>query len=215
MSSIPLQLSKEVETKIINELTNTRSSSYQVAFRYKLRPQTINRIGIQYIGKNNFEKREQLINSELDSQIRSLSAQGYTGAEIAKELGLYSSTCYKIIAGKISLVENTPSHDDSVEIVSLDDEHTESQLKQVPMNSAKTLPAVDESKIIRPELPAEDSKSQISDHSSSKAPVLNERKVLNQLSNTVRLYFNGIRINYNTELSIEQSVAELLKNMQR
>lgn len=81
MSSIPLQLSKEVETKIINELTNTRSSSYQVAFRYKLRPQTINRIGIQYIGKNNFEKREQLINSELDSQIRSLSAQGYTGAK--------------------------------------------------------------------------------------------------------------------------------------
>ena len=121
--------------------------------------------------------------------------QGYTGAEIAKELSLYSSTCYKIIAGKISLVENSPSHDDSVEIVSLDDDHTESQLKQVPMNSAKALPAVDESKIIKPELPAEDSKSQISDHSASKAPVLNERKVLNQLSNTVRLYFNGIRIN--------------------
>ena len=87
--------------------------------------------------KNNFEKREQILNSELDSKIRSLSDQVCTGAEIVKELGLYSITFYKIIVGKISLVEHYLSQVDYVENVSLDDDHTESQLKQVPMNSAK------------------------------------------------------------------------------
>ena len=58
---------------------------------------------------------------------------------------MYSSTCYKIIAGKISLVEQSSANDDAVEIVLMEDEHSGALLKPVPMNSANTLPAVEES----------------------------------------------------------------------
>ncbi|SFS93257.1 hypothetical protein SAMN02910357_02637 [Succinivibrio dextrinosolvens] len=161
------------------------------------------------------KKREQLINSELDSQIRSLSAQGYNGAEIAKELGMYSSTCYKIIAGKISLVEQSSLNDDAVEIVSMEDEHSGDLLKPVPMNSAKTLPAVEESKHPQTAIPEEAPKTPAQSNSHSEESLQNEHKVQKQLLNTVQLSFNDIRISYSTDLSIEHSVAELKKNMQR
>lgn len=80
---------------------------------------------------------------------------------------MYSSTCYKIIAGNFSLVEQSSVNDDAVESVSMENEHSGPLLKTVPMTSAKTLPSVEESKHNQTAIPEEAPKSPAQSNSHS------------------------------------------------
>ncbi len=142
-----IEIPKEVETAIVNDLTNSRLSSFQVAVKYKLRPQSISRIGVKYIGKENFLKREQILNKELNEEFHKLLDEGMSATAIADKLGLNVCTCYKVIAGKLfldkSAVSTCTDKESEVQVIRFDDEQNTQDIKPVPMNSAAELPAVD------------------------------------------------------------------------
>ncbi len=129
------QLDQKMVTNIINDFTTTQLSSYQIAYKYKLFKNTVERLGRSHLGDAIYEKKEKLAFGKLVEQIKELQQQEVTISQIAIKLGVSKSTMFKII-------EEISKEEEHVQLISV--EHPEENKEQV--ENSNLLPVIEEEK---------------------------------------------------------------------
>lgn len=135
---------------IINDFTNTNLCSYQIANKNKICQRTVESILKKHLGSPIFEKKEELALNMICTEIQKLQDEGLSKNEIANQLGISRSTCYRIILNLVSShneEQSNNSDDEKVQIISFnpqqEDKESADSVKAVKSAKAPALPAND------------------------------------------------------------------------
>ena len=87
----------EVVKNIVKDITTSQLSSYQIAYKYHLSKNTIDRLGISHLGEVIYNQKEKLAFEALIEQIKVLKNQGFSVTKMSEHLGISKSTMFKIV----------------------------------------------------------------------------------------------------------------------
>lgn len=87
----------EVVKNIVKDITISQLSSYQIAYKYHLSKNTIDRLGISHLGEVIYNQKEKLAFEALIEQIKVLKNQGFSVTKMSEHLGISKSTMFKIV----------------------------------------------------------------------------------------------------------------------
>ncbi len=122
----------KIVADIVNDITTTQLSSYQIAFKYGVYKHTVDKLGRSHLGDAIYDKKEELAYIKLVDQVKELQQQEVSTSQIAQKLGVSKSTMFKII-DDFSKVNS----DQQVQIISV--EHPEENIKEENENSSSSL----------------------------------------------------------------------------
>ncbi|MCR5537161.1 MAG: hypothetical protein K6F05_07100 [Succinivibrio sp.] len=91
----------ELTQAILKEFTSTKLCTFQIAYKFNINQRSIKSLIINNLGYKVFSKKEELAYDNLVNEIRVRSEQNYSSTQIAAELGICRSTCFRIV-GKLS-----------------------------------------------------------------------------------------------------------------
>ncbi|SFS40591.1 hypothetical protein SAMN02910357_00579 [Succinivibrio dextrinosolvens] len=78
----------DVVKNIVKDIITSQLSSYQIAYKYHLSKNTIDRLGLSHLGEVIYNQKEKLAFEALIEQIKVLKNQGFSVTKMYEHLGI-------------------------------------------------------------------------------------------------------------------------------
>lgn len=215
----------KVATQIINDLATSQLSSYQIAYKYKVKQKTVESLGISNLGEQIYKQKEELAISKLYSDINELSDEGQSRTQIAQKLGLYNSTSYQLIkkAEEYKYTQIETNDSDLVNVISISEQdgsikslsHSNSTplAEKEPQSKSILLTSDRSESYSKKQLPINiDTPQKGGEDNQQPEKVASEHNNLRSIS----IKFDGIEISYESECSsTEQAVLRIIAGLRK